>query len=354
MRPLLAILIAATCLAAGEAKPMSYTDAGKADAITAFKRQADANPAPTGDLPAFRGFYLWGGRADAEYRPFFQWEFRLQAGTAPLKALRARVRILAPDSQVAATGAWKSLGDVAAGKQLDFSYKLNCPSFPAYEVALEWNGGKASYLGPDRVNVPQEVGDLKERPLLVTIDPAHEYDQRNRAALVTFALWNFGGKPAEDVSVTVRFLDAKGKEIGTHDYKPAKGAVAPESGTTHRVIVKDCKPFSTISLVTRQREGAGLGASGAAAELAVDGIVFVQKASETKDGALLLTGELVNRRKDALVKLVVTFDAKGKGGSAKADVTADELAAGASMPVTLRFAGLTTCENLGLGWQTGG
>jgi hypothetical protein len=47
--------------------------AGKGDAQQAFARQATTATQPSGANPGFIGSYLWGGRADEQYRPFFQW-----------------------------------------------------------------------------------------------------------------------------------------------------------------------------------------------------------------------------------------------------------------------------------------
>ncbi len=93
-------------LAAAEPKqPAGITVSGAADAAAAFARQAGQVPNPSGPVPAIQGAYVWGGRADEAYRPFFQWELRLKAGAA-LSGLRLRTVTLMPDRTPAATGEW--------------------------------------------------------------------------------------------------------------------------------------------------------------------------------------------------------------------------------------------------------
>ena len=94
-------------------------EAGKADARATFKRQ-DANAVrPTGAEPAFIGAYVWGGRADQNYRPFFQWELRLAGGSAKAEDVRARIATLGPSRQVLNQGDWKEWGAVEAGATIE-------------------------------------------------------------------------------------------------------------------------------------------------------------------------------------------------------------------------------------------
>jgi hypothetical protein len=84
--------------------------AGKGDAQQAFARQATTATQPSGANPGFIGSYLWGGRADQAYRPFFQWELRLKGGSAAAPELTCRIATLGPNKQILNQGDWKEIG----------------------------------------------------------------------------------------------------------------------------------------------------------------------------------------------------------------------------------------------------
>src|SRR4051812_18593503 len=104
-----------------KAPPAAGSDAaGKADAKIVFGQQAKSATPPAGDRPGFLGAYVWGSRADGNYRPFFQWEFRIQAGNDPIKAGKIRLTTLGPTKQPATQGEWKTLFNVVSGGTNEF------------------------------------------------------------------------------------------------------------------------------------------------------------------------------------------------------------------------------------------
>jgi hypothetical protein len=241
-----------------EPKPGSgappWAQAGKADAQAAFARQAASAPKPAGDKPAITGEYLWSGRADENYKPFFMWEFRLKAGSAALSGLQARVTTLDPKKQAQSPGAWKPLPSLAAGGALDFDFKINCPTFNAFQVELTWTGGKETFLAWDKLAVPVALGELTGTSFLVSLNQNFEHDPASGKAQVSYSLWNIGGQPGQEVVQTIRFKDDKGKDVFTYDHKPEKGLVPAGFVGEQKLVVSKVPAFATISIGTKSSD----------------------------------------------------------------------------------------------------
>ena len=257
--PLLPLLpLAAAQAPAPEKKPASgappWAQAGKADALAAFARQAASAAKPSGDKPAITGEYLWSGRADENYKPFFMWEFRLKAGAAALSNLQFRVTTLDPKKQAQSAGAWKPLPTLAAGGSHDTDYKINCPTFNAFQVELTWTGGKETYLAWDKLAVPLALSELSGTSFLVSLNQNFEHDPATNKAQVSYSLWNIGGQAGQEVVQTIRFKDDKGKDVFTYDHKPEKGAVPAGYVGEQKFTVNKVPAFSTISIGTKSSD----------------------------------------------------------------------------------------------------
>jgi hypothetical protein len=260
--PALALLLSALAAPgadAGGAPKASPNQPAKADAQGVFAKQAAAaGTVAPGPLPRIAGSYIWSGRADETYKPFFQWELRLAGGTTAVAGLSMRLTTLGPDRKPLVAGPWKPLGSLAAGMSRDVDYKLNCPNFPAYQIELSWQGGKESFIGWDKFAVPAGLGDLATSSFVVTLNQNAEYADAARTATVTWMLWNLGAQPAHDVVQTVRFLDDKGREVAKADYKPENGEVAAGLIKEQRFVAKKIPPYATIMVVTKLSDAATL------------------------------------------------------------------------------------------------
>ena len=255
MLPLLPLMAAQP---APDKKPapgaLPWTQAGKADAQAAFARQAVSAPKPSGDKPAITGEYLWSGRADEAYKPFFMWEFRFEAGAAALSNLQFRVTTLDPKKQTQSAGGWKPLPSLAAGGSTDIDYKLNCPTFNAFLVELTWSGGKETFLAWDKMAIPLALSDLTGMSFLVSLNQNFEHDPATSKAQVSYSLWNIGGQAGQEVVQTIRFKDDKGKDVFTYDHKPEKGAVPAGYVGEQKFVVSKVPPFATISIGTKSSD----------------------------------------------------------------------------------------------------
>ena len=258
----LALLPLVAAQPAPEKKPAAgappWTQAGKPDAQAAFARQAASAPKPTGDKPAITGEYLWSGRADDAYKPFFMWEFRFKAGTAALSNLQFRVTTLDPKKQAQTTGGWKPLPSLAAGGSADIDYKLNCPTFNAFQVELTWTGGKETFLAWDKLAIPLALSELTGTSFLVSLNQNFEHDPATSKAQVSYSLWNIGGQAGQEVVQTIRFKDDKGKDVFTYDHKPEKGAVPAGYVGEQKFVVNKVPSFATISIGTKSSDFASV------------------------------------------------------------------------------------------------
>lgn len=233
----------------------SWMDAGKADAKAAFAKQAASAPKPT-TYPHIIGEYLWSGRADDKYKPFFMFEFRLRGATKSLASSKYRVVTLDPLRKAQTTGAWIDLGELAAGSTRDVSYKLNCPTFSAFQVEIAWkDGGKdqqETYLAWDKVAmVPVALSDVASVSYLISLNQNFDRDDAKKVASVSYTLWNIGGKPAKDVSQTVQFKDDKGKVVHSHEFKPVKGDIAGGYVGEVKLSIPKVPSFETLAILTK-------------------------------------------------------------------------------------------------------
>lgn len=256
MRAVLLLVSVLALLGAAE-RPKPKPEAGRtaasgsADAAAAFARQAGQAPAADGPEPVIAGSYVWGGRADENYLPFFQWEFRLVAGTAALRGLKIRTMTLLPNRTVARQGTWVEVGDLAAGATKDVSVRQNCPSFSSYQVDCEWAGGKASYVCSDKTALPVAQSRNADRPYLITTAYDHDPEKTKPPFVVTWWLWNVGGQPATEVVQTVSFLDQNGKTVHSVDV-PLKTPVAGGGALEQRLSLKvRPKEYHAVSVSAR-------------------------------------------------------------------------------------------------------
>lgn len=297
---LLSLLIAS---AIAVEKPPANAQAGKADAKLAFARQASESlPAP-GPGPIITGCFLWNSRADENYRPFFQWEFRLKGGTADVKSLQIRVITLGPVQQVLATGPWKSLGTLVAGGIQECDYRLNCTNPPAFRVEVTWQGGEDKFLAWDRLMVPISLKGLKDQALLACVGGYSECDKKKGLTAVIWSLWNIGGMPVkEGASVTVRFLSEQGDLVHRAVWQQPKNVViAANSANEQRLLIRKALESPgmsfTTSLPTPATDAGTFGATN------VGGVVIAEVIQEDKT----LKTRIKNATTGELKGLVVTI-----------------------------------------------
>ena len=200
------------------------------------------------------------GARDREYKPFFQWELRLQAGVEPLRGLRLRIQPLAPDLsplQKGRIGHWQTLGNVDAGDEVDASYKFNTPIFSAYRVEVTWKGGKATYLATDRQMLPMKEGAGDGVAQVVAIDPIWDRSPRGKAK-IGFWLRNTGGGDAEEVKLAIRLRDGAGKVVLEHPFVPEDGKIPAGYAKQQEVIIDKTPSFSTIQIAISKSEQSSL------------------------------------------------------------------------------------------------
>jgi len=329
------ILIAACAAcrhASGADDPRPALTPNQIDAQTIFARQLGSVAAPTGPIPALIGAYLWSGRADGNYRPFFQWELRLAAGQAALHAVTVRITTLGPSHQVLNQGPWKDWPAVAAGASVDADYRLNCTIFPAYQVELAWSGGAATFLAPDKGSVPLNISQYADQGFVVAVNLSDELDAATPGvADVTWSDWNVGGMPAHGIVHTLHLYNDKGVEVKKLPVAlPAAqvlkaGAVLEQH--THLATV----PFTTLSMSIEQAEDGTAGGEEQGFSNAKD----VEIAFVHAQGPLLLA-KVRNGLEEAQDGLVVSLTFQDKQGAdlATIDIPVGHLAAGATTDVT--------------------
>ncbi len=354
---LLLVLAVPLCVSAAEGKPPRTASAGKADAEAAFARQLATAPSASGAEPAVRGAYVWGGRADEQYKPFFQWELRVLAGNQALEQLRGRTITLLPDGGDAKVGEWVDLGHFDAGESRDVALRQNCPAFASYRLELTWKSGKATYVAADRTAVPVAASTFADMAYLVTTGYQHaaeenKAEQQKRGGKgfpVSWWLWNIGGAPATDVVQTVRFLDGSGKEVQRETLTLSEAV--PAGARLEQVLTLKTKPkdyqvisVSAMCAIPVTASGGGTGGFTSAKEVEIADL-------------LVKAGELSVRVRNGLARdlsgLVVTvtlLDAAGKAVEAVPLSVGDlasggETAAKAAVQATA-FAGYE------LGWES--
>jgi hypothetical protein len=234
-----------------EKENLAWMEAGKAEAKATFARQAAQAPKP-GSIPLFIGEYLWSGRADDKYKPFFMWELRLQGAVKELAEAKYRIVTLTPDRKPMTTGEWATLGTLSAEKTRDLSYKLNCPTFQAFHIELQWKGGTETYIVWDKVaTVPVALSTVKDQSFLISFNQLFEYDKSKKATQISYMLWNIGGVAAKDTVQTLIFKDAQGKQVGTYDHRPNKGEVPAFYVGEQKISASKIPPFENFSIGTK-------------------------------------------------------------------------------------------------------
>jgi hypothetical protein len=328
------------------------SQAGKADAAAAFAKQAPQAGPATGPAPHLVGTYVWSGRADENYKPFFQWEVRMIGGTAAASGLNVRVVTLGPDRKPLVTGPWKPLGSLASGASRDFDYKLNCTNPPAYQIEMTWKEGKETYLCWDKVSVPVALSDQAMTSFLVTINQNAEYSDSARTALVTWTLWNIGGQPGHEVVQTVRFLDDKGKEVAKADFKPENGEVAAGLVKDEKFTAKKIPPFSIISIGTKATDAGTLATLDPGA---FTGAKDVEVAKIRVDGKQL-KARVRNGTGAALMSVVVSITLQTRDGKAVRhfDLPVGKLAADEERDVVADLTGVGVWSSYEVGWHNDG
>jgi hypothetical protein len=349
---LLLAAVAPGLLGAAETKPKTSTasgpawsQAGKADAQQAFARQAATAPAPTGANPAFTGSYVFSGRADENYRPFFQWELRLKAGKAALDGLRLRLTTLDGARKPLLAGPWKDLPPLAPGAARDLDYKLNCPNWQAYQIELEWKGGKDTHLGIDKFSVPIGLADVAQVSYLVLVN--QNFETAGAGAVVTYGLWNIGGQPVRDLVQTIHFRDDKGRDVATRVYQPEKADLPGGYVKDHKVEVKNVPKFATVTISNRMTDTASLDQG------SFTGAKDVEIAKVHAEGKKM-KARVRNGTGADIEGLVVTITLQASDGSAvKAlDLPVGHLAAGAEQELSADIAGVPAWSGYEVGWHT--
>jgi len=252
---------ASTTLGAADNKkePASpaWMEAGKPDAKASFARQAGSAPKPAA-WPTIVGEYLWSGRADDKYKPFFMFELRVRGATKALDAAKYRIVTIDPARKAQTTGAWIDLGKLSPGETRDLSYKLNCPTFQAFQVEIAWKDGAKDrqeiYLAWDKVAMlPVALTDVANVPFLISLNQNFEHDEAKKIAAVSYTLWNIGGKAAKDVMQTVHFKDGTGKTVHSHELKAIKELAGGYIGEV-KFTANKVPSFANIAIATKMTD----------------------------------------------------------------------------------------------------
>ena len=244
------LVVAVAAAAADSATAVSPM---RADALHQFARQLANAPAPDGPQPAVIGTYIWSGRADINYRPFFQWELRLRAGKTAIDGLRGRIVTYDFHHKPLATGDWQTLPAIAVGKSIDPSFHLNCMTFAAWQLDLTWTGGAASWIGGDKVNLPASLDDSDACAMVVNASSEPTGPTSGAGPVTaTFTLWNVGKKPAKGVTVTLHFRDANGKEIFSAVHHPKTDPIPAGAANDETETVKRVPAFAFMDLSCEQ------------------------------------------------------------------------------------------------------
>lgn len=344
-RILSALLLAMAALAAGEAKPAAAPLLVPAEALAAFKAQATAEAA--GETPMVVGTWIWGGRADIQYKPFFEWDLRLAAGIRDCQDLRLRIATLGPKQEVLREGTWIGLGTLAASAQRDVAARLNCPTFGAWRCDLAWNGGSAAFVGTDKQTLPVPVSEAKDEPQLITVNASGEPDKTRKTVTVTWNLWNLGGAPASGVVQTVVLKDAAGKVVASGELKADKAALPAHGSRECRLVVANAPDYASVSVQTRQEGEAKrivlTPKRGEGPDLAVERIVIE---------AGHLTATVVNHlgRPVAAATVEIVFTSGGKEART-ITLPIEALADGATATPSTEVGTLPAWDEFGTSWK---
>lgn len=332
---------------AGEASINSQ--AGKDDARAAFSRQASQASAPVGVVPSIVGCYMWNGRADETYRPFFQWEFRLRCGSAALENAQIRILVLDSQQKTVMTGPWKALGSFIAKRAYDCDYRLNCPNPSAYRIEVTWQGGNESWLGWDRASLPVALSGIKDQPFLICIGSNAEPDAKYDTTLVNWSLWNIGDKAVPSgANVAIKFFNDQGKVIYTEIWnQPKEMVITPHSAKEQFVVVRKKIPHAALSLIANtasdgsEISGPEVNANG----VVVSGLVF-------KD--LVLRGHVKNATDQDLQHLIITLKLLDDHDRhiATLRLPSLDIPHGLSKPIATRLSKAITWSSYDVSWES--
>ena len=336
---------------------LSWMEAGKADAKASFAKQAGSAPKPAA-WPTIVGEYLWGGRADDQYKPFFMFELRLRGATKPLEATKYRVVTLDPARKAQTTGPWITLGKLVPGETRDLSYKLNSPTFQAFQVEIVWkDAGKEvqeTYIAWDKVAMlPVALSEIANVAFLVSLNQNFEHDSGKKLAAVSYMQWNIGGKPAKDVVQTILFKDDAGKTVYSHEIKAAKNDKQDKqelpSGHVGEVklVVPKVPPFANIAIATKMNDNTTLDPG------SFTGAEDLEIAHVRADGKLL-KAKVRNGFKAALNSVVVSITlTDGNGKAVKAlTLPAGELKAGEERELSTDISTIGSWSGYEVGWKS--
>jgi hypothetical protein len=207
------------------------------------------NYGPLPGTPAVVGAWIWGGRADINYKSFFEWDVRIAAGSETRRALKARITTLGPSQEVLRQGAWEELGELPANSQQSYGLRLNCPTFGAWRIDLQWEGGSDAFVAGDKQSLPLSLAGSRTTPVLLAVNAQAEEDKKKKALVVTWNLWNLGGVPANGVVQTVKLKDASGKVVASGEVR-VKDAVVPGSSAQRTQF---SKPPAYVSIAVDVR-----------------------------------------------------------------------------------------------------
>jgi len=351
---LVTVVLAALPGADGAPPAMRTAGAGKADAEAVFLRQDGKAGRPTGPGPGIVGSYLWGGRADEQYRPFFQWDLRLRGGSATASDLRLRIATLGPERQILHQGDWKALSPIGPGAISDLDYRLNCPTFAAWQAELSWSDGTASFLAPDKMNLPMATAALADGPYLMAVEARSEAKDRGANHKIDWWIWNVGGQPAIGATQVLHFLDEDGADVKTVPIKepvdiPANAVVAQTR--TLKGLPKHVAIGVSVKVLAS--------ATGSAVTVAAGSDGFTGVADLEVGFLRLAKGTLVGRVRNGTGKdlsgVAMTLTLSDRAGKALTtlEIPAGDLAAGADRAFSAPAPGVTTWAGLELGWTSG-
>ncbi|MFW5752785.1 MAG: hypothetical protein ACOCYV_01910 [Planctomycetota bacterium] len=310
------------------------------EAAGIWARQEAEAARPSGPAPVFTGCQMWGGRADRDYKPFFQWEIRLQGGTERIRDLRFRIVPLDARLELIGRrpGYWRSLGELAAGATTTFSYKLNCPSPMAYRCELEWQGGSENYYATDKTALPEPRGPVEDRPMLMCLEPMQNYIDKRRLGQVGFYLRNDGGAAATGVSVVIELINGSGETVKSHTHVPDGGTIEPGYAEMEEVEIPDCPPFSRVRLKARSDEE---GLPGPLDPGRFTDVADIEVAEVAVDGDTLQF-KVRNGLPEDLDAVTISFDLENDKGQVvkHLDVTTEDLSAGEIRPLEADTTGV--------------
>lgn len=255
------VYIVMTCVFAGVLQGSEAMDSAPAmgDAQARWDEQSSSVYAPKHGGPYLSGIYIWGGRADRAYKPFQQWELRIQAGAKGAAGLRIQITPLDAEMNVQhlfreKAAPWQDVNGLGAEGEVILSYKLNCSKIHAYDIILKWDGGEQVYFAGNPFMLPIDKSALKHQAFLVTSNPDFSYKRSRKRAQVSFYISNLGGAAAEEVENTIVFVDQDGTEVHSVIYQPNEGRIEAGYRGTQKAEFQKVPNFYNVLIKTRQSE----------------------------------------------------------------------------------------------------